>query len=639
MKISKVEIENFMAIGSAEIALADRGLMLIQGENLDDSSQNSNGAGKSTVVDALCWALYGNTAREESGDAVINTTAGKNCRVSVTIDDDGTVYEVIRHRKYTKKANSLELYQDGVDMTKGTDKLTQQAVDMVVGASYQVFRASVYAGQDSQIDLLKMTDKFLKQIVEEAAGIDRLQAGHELAKERRNEAKQAIDALERESFKHRMVLDESEFYISEAKRKVAEFEEQREDQKVNLARKIDKQKKDAGALVKKLKGFDVKSAQSEYEQIINKAVDEAWTERRKQLSDAVTELKDSVRLKTSELDALKSAMQKSKAIIQNANAIIGTVCDDCGRPFTADDVADQTKKARENVAENLPVARKLSETIKSEEAKLSEATQALEKHDASVTVTNDEKERRDALSAQIEEYKSGMTEAKSIKQKIADLSEQLEQITNADNPHKGEEDKVQARIDDAEKEIAAFKSKMEEAQRALEVAEGVVEVFGNTGVRAHILDTVTPYLNERTAEYLTQLSDGNIEALWSTLTTNAKGELREKFSISVESKTGGKKHGLLSGGEKRKVRLATNLALQDLVATRASKPIDLYIGDEIDDALDSSGLERLMNVLEERAKARGTVLVISHNELSDWINEVITVVKEDGYATFEDSAA
>ena len=54
MKFVNLIIENFGAIGSANIALGDQGLVLIQGENKDDSSAMSNGAGKSTVPDALC---------------------------------------------------------------------------------------------------------------------------------------------------------------------------------------------------------------------------------------------------------------------------------------------------------------------------------------------------------------------------------------------------------------------------------------------------------------------------------------------------------------------------------------------------------------------------------------------------------
>jgi DNA repair exonuclease SbcCD ATPase subunit len=149
-------------------------------------------------------------------------------------------------------------------------------------------------------------------------------------------------------------------------------------------------------------------------------------------------------------------------------------------------------------------------------------------------------------------------------------------------------------------------------------------------VRAHILDTVTPILNEQTSDYLGILADGNIHATWNTLAKTAKGELKEKFNIDVTNDKGAKSFAGLSGGEKRKARLAASMALQDMVATRATKPINLWIGDEIDHALDEAGLERLMSVLERKARERGTVLVISHNSLADWVDNIITVEKEGG---------
>jgi DNA repair exonuclease SbcCD ATPase subunit len=156
----------------------------------------------------------------------------------------------------------------------------------------------------------------------------------------------------------------------------------------------------------------------------------------------------------------------------------------------------------------------------------------------------------------------------------------------------------------------------------------VVKVFGPAGVRAQILDTVTPFLNARTADYLSVLSDGAMQAIWTTLTKSATGDLKEKFSIEVTHSKGADEFAGLSGGEKRKVRLACALALQDLVASRATQPIDLWIGDEVDDALDPSGLERLMTILERKARERGTVLVISHSDLRDWIDNVTTVTKQ-----------
>ena len=71
------------------------------------------------------------------------------------------------------------------------------------------------------------------------------------------------------------------------------------------------------------------------------------------------------------------------------------------------------------------------------------------------------------------------------------------------------------------------------------------------------------------------------------------------------------------------------------MASRATQPIDIWFGDEVDDALDGSGLERLMTILERKARERGTVIVISHNSLGDWIDNVTTVTKADGVSTVE----
>ena len=84
-------------------------------------------------------------------------------------------------------------------------------------------------------------------------------------------------------------------------------------------------------------------------------------------------------------------------------------------------------------------------------------------------------------------------------------------------------------------------------------------------------------------------------------------DVNQKVSIATNStlvcrrKVQAKSFQTLSGGEKRKVRIACSLALQDLVSNRASKNIDLFIGDEIDDALDTAGLERLMGILESKS--------------------------------------
>ena len=186
MKIKSLTLSNFLIIGEAKINLDNRGLLLVQGENEDDSSANSNGAGKSSIVDAISWCLFGETARGVSGDNVVNNTMGKDCCVSVIVQDGDKEYNISRYRRHSVRQNDLTVWswEEGslsVELSKGTTKLTQGLVDRIVGCSYEVFIAAVYSGQEMMPDLPAMTDKQLKMIVEEAAGIERLQAAHEVA--------------------------------------------------------------------------------------------------------------------------------------------------------------------------------------------------------------------------------------------------------------------------------------------------------------------------------------------------------------------------------------------------------------------------------------------------------------------------
>lgn len=640
MKFKTLSIENFMAVGKESLSLDNRGLILIQGENRDDTSQNSNGAGKSTIVDALCWALYGQTARGESGDSIVNRTAGKDCCVSITVEDGSDEYEIKRHRKYTKKKNVLEVIKNGKeDLTKGTDKLTQELVTQIMGCSYDVFRSSVYAGQDAQIDLPAMTDKFLKQVVEEAAGIDRLQNAHELAKQKLSDKTKAYDAIERERFAEEMTISESDFHLEQAEKKVKEAEEKREEEIKKFEFRIESKKKKAAVLIKEIKAVDHVALQAEYDTIVNRVADTSWQKKRELLRDKERSTGKALSDKQHELKSIKAELAKAKGKITNSESLIGEPCGECGKPYTAEDMKDVIAVAKKQIAEHLPKAKAMTVEVETLAKALQETIDELSAHESSVTVTDEEKARRDAIKAQLDSYQKSLADAKQIKRDIEDDINALEATKTAKNEHEDTLKTIKERVAKAKESMGTLQTKLDELTKGIRVAEGVVEVYSNTGVRAHILDTVTPYLNARTADYLSQLSDGNLEAIWTTLSSTSKGELREKFNIAVTSKTGGDKYNLLSGGEKRKVRLATNMALQDLVSSRASKPLDLYIGDEIDHALDVSGLERLMALLEAKAKTQGTVLVVSHNELSDWIRDSLTIVKEGGFSRFETSGA
>lgn len=638
MKFGLMEIDNFLVIGSAKVNLADRGLILIQGENDDDSSALSNGAGKSSLMDALCWCLTGTTARGVSGDEVVNNKVGKDTRVMVPIIEGSDTYEVVRHRKHKPHKNALHLAHidaAGVrtDLTKGTDKLTQEEVYKILGCGYEVFKSAIYAGQEQMPDLPAMTDKSLKMLIEEAAGTEILEQAYKEAGQRFQKASHARDSVNRDLETARDQLRAAEVMAVGLADDVKRWEDNQgkviTDAHVVVVDLLNKTRS-AKADLDKLDEPSVRASLAAEQARLDAVEAERITERK--LVEELSKAHSAVNTASIRLNQTEENIHHERRDIEKFNEKVGTPCPSCGKDFCEHDIEDARKLAEERV--NVLTLKRDERAIELEDARESHKTLAerLEKHRASMTDIS-------ATSARIEALNKLLHEIAGVKAGVARLAGQLKDAKNRLEEEKKREHPYAKQLERSEKEIerektliAELEKALEDADRKMEIANTVMKVFAPAGVRAHILDTVTPALNDQTAKYLGTLSDGNIAATWTTLVKNAKGELREKFSIEVAKASGSASFAGLSGGEKRKVRIACALALQDLVASRATKPIDLFIGDEIDQALDTNGLERLTAVLEEKARERGTVVVISHNDLKDWVSQILTVRNTGGIA-------
>jgi DNA repair exonuclease SbcCD ATPase subunit len=646
MEILKLRAVNFLTLGdSGDLLLKDRGLVLIQGVNKDDTSTESNGAGKSSIADALCWALFGATAREESGDSVINEKAKKGTYVSVVVQDGETIYDIRRHRKDKQFKNATTItrwnpaveYQNGAQgerIEKGTEKEIQLQINEIVGCNYDVFKSAIYAGQEDMPDLPKMTDKPLKMLIEKASGIERLESAYNIANRKHDEAKAAV-----ESVNTKMGLLENQIVnwkvsVAQLETQHAQFEAARPSVQQQF---LDQAAAAADALKKNFaayQGLNEAAAAKERDELQAILADHRkFTDQRDQLLKAEHAASRAYHARKGDFERARAQVLAAVEAVKNAPAAMEKPCTECGKPHTAEEkdefVAHQTKRAKE-----------LSVTagqIQTEVTELQNVAAAAGKELEEFTATIPDVSATSTRLAQVQQTLTACQQLKNVIQRQkADhdrLKEEGQKALVAVNPHQSAIDMGRENVGKCEQAIDKLKADAAERIKAAEVAASVAKVFSPGGVRAQILDTVTPFLNDRTSDYLSALSDGNISAVWSTLTTTTKGELREKFNIEVENATGAKSFGGLSGGEKRKVRLATMLALQDLVASRATKPLSLWVGDEIDDALDAAGLERLMTVLEQKAREKGTVLIISHESLSDWCDQIATVTKEGGQST------
>ncbi|RWB95645.1 MAG: hypothetical protein EOQ56_28260 [Mesorhizobium sp.] len=636
MRFTKLHIENFLAITAADINLADRGLVLIQGVNHEDSSADSNGAGKSSIADALCWVLYGTTARDVTGDDVINEKAGKGTLVQVDIEDGDDVWRVKRHRKHPKGKNSLvvlHLQKDGTinDLTKGTDKLTQPLVDKIVGASQDVFTSAVYAGQERMPDLPAMTDKNIKILVEEAAGVTLLEEAYKEARERLNAAKAVCDTINTmiENLRSRKQFICDQIVTTTTARDAWVLDRQTS---------IATMKAEIGPLIASVKRLDGEIATVDEASIVQRIADcdakiAAVSKDNQELTRLNRELAQAEARQNSvaaEINRLKDSYDRAKQELAGVQHKVGCPCDECGRPLTEAEMAAASAAAQKKIDD---CASKLRASKSTYEAAKSASGAALQQRDAfaaSMTDVSQTSAERASAQSELGKLHATISSREIHATKAKALGENLKKLAAAVNPHTAQLEELQAKEQVVQSENDDLLMKLKDAETVVAVADSVSKVFSPAGVRAHILDEVTPFLNQQTAKYLAIMSDGNIEANWTTLVKTGKGELREKFSIDVTNTNGGKIFKAQSGGEKRKVRISTALALQDLVATRATKPLELFIGDEIDDALDPAGLERLTQILEEKAQERGSVFIISHNNLRDWVSQIITVEKKDG---------
>ncbi|EAV9187427.1 exonuclease [Salmonella enterica] len=633
MKFLKLQVENFMALANADIELDQRGLVLIQGINSGDSSAASNGAGKSTLMNSLMWCLYGETAHGVKGDDVLSTGHEKNCRVMVTIEDEGKRYAIIRHRKHKEFKNRLIVRGEDGDMTKGKDTLTQEFVERLIGASKEVFMASIYASQEAMPDLPGMSDKNLKTIVEEAAGIDRLTKAYAIARERANAAAARMETTKTKMDACLSLVESSQNELESAKTSSAAWERDR-DKRLDVARAdlvgaevtLTEVEMELRSLPDQIRDTE-NAIDKEREKLASKEEHDAKLVK---VRGAITDIRASIRVTE---NIQKEAMQRARAFKMKAeevNTKVGEPCPTCGKAYCVEDLSTVKESFVEQARSEICQAQASVTSVAKYQEHLEKALKIESSLVAGTPDVSAIISRIEQLTKKLGTLRHREKEVVAVEAMVARARSEVNRITKETNPFLAVIKRHEESLAANKSNYGVLKTELKNIQEQALLLDKARQVYSPAGVRSHILTSVTPFLNIRTAEYLNILSDGNIIAEWSTMEATKKGEYRDKFNICVSKTGSSKSFHTLSGGEKRKVRIACSLALQDLVASRASKSIELFIGDEIDDALDTAGLERLMGILEAKARERGTVMIISHKEMKSWFRETITVEVKEG---------
>lgn len=685
MIFNSIHIQNFLSIQNITLPLNNCGLVLLNGKNLDNSSLNNNGAGKSSILEAIVFALYGRTLRGLKGDAVIHRLAGNNMHVILNItDDDGTPYQIARYRKHvTNKSKSL-LYRCGVDITPKSEADFDRYIANLLQADYSTFTASLLYSAES-FKFSTATDSEIKKTFDTMLGLDVLSKALELTRSQLKDTVKELTKLrnDKSECEHQLV-------------KLSDKEQQLQflQQKFDSDKKVKMRQLDESITVLQDKSQLLKDEHNSLQHQVVEAKDKLESAI-KQLDvkndelQQLDELKDELRKLESEHDELvlkKSTYKKS--IIANDHEIerlqksinaaqikidklekkkqdliqtIGQPCPTCGSPLTAekiesaqqqynddiqeiqDDIANiqisikttqedtdsqhkQIEKLDKQIEELLGTKQSLQHTLKA--CKLLESSR-----DELVKQVDQLKERYYHLQAQLQMKKMEITQNDDL---INQTQKNLKDSREAKNPYDELVMDVQLNILSTKEKVGHLiididvKSQLEECLKFWEMA------YSNQGIKSLILDDITPFLNRRVNRYLTKLAAGQIEAIFSTRTALKSGGESERFSLTITNQDGGEQYSSNSSGEKKRIDLAINLALQDLVASRSSKKINIAIFDEVFDALDENGIDSVISLLQELSQEKSTILVVTHNEhLKSYFNNCITIVKKNGFSYIE----
>lgn len=247
IKIKNLTVRNFMSVGNQTQAISfDKGqLTLVLGENLDlggDDSGARNGTGKTTIINGLSYAIYGNALTNIKKDNLVNKINSKGMLVTMSFEKDGATYHIERGRKPNVlkfSINGREQSVDDQDESQGDSRETQKAIEQVFGMSHDMFKHLVALNTYTE-PFLSMKAGEQRAIIEQLLGITQLSEKAEALKEAIRISKDNINSENTKIETIKISNDRIQQSIDALERKLRLWDEQKETALANLSKAIER---------------------------------------------------------------------------------------------------------------------------------------------------------------------------------------------------------------------------------------------------------------------------------------------------------------------------------------------------------------------------------------------------------------
>jgi len=579
IQIKNLTVRNFMSVGAATQGIDfDRSdLTLVLGENLDLGGDGSrNGTGKTTIINALSYALYGQALSNIRKDNLVNKTNGKNMLVSLDFSVNGQEYRIERGRK----PNVLRFYinnehKAAEDEAQGDSRETQDAIERVMNMSHDMFKHVLALNTYTEPFLsLKANDQ--RTIIEQLLGITLLSERADAIKELNRQTKDAIQA---EEFRIRAV--------QEANKRIEEqIESLRKRQRLWTA----KRDEDVGKLeqaIADLEHIDIDAEVQAHRDL------EAFHEKKKALDDATRYIRqidaDDVKLNKL-LDKLKTEI----------GALDAHRCHSCGQDLH-DDKQDELKQAKQALVQETALQLLANDTQRQEH------TDTIAKIGTLGTAPT---VFYDTLEQALNHRNTVETLRKDLTTRSADADPYEEQITDMQGQA------LQTVSYDALNELTRLQDHQDFLLKLLTSKDSFV--------RKKIIDQNLSYLNARLTHYLDRIGLPHTVKFQNDLTVSIE-ELGRELDFDN-----------LSRGERNRLILSMSWAFRDVWESLYS-PINLLFIDElIDNGLDTQGVENALALLKKMSRERHkSIWLVSHrDELAGRVENILKVIKENGFTSY-----
>jgi DNA repair exonuclease SbcCD ATPase subunit len=583
IKIKNLTVRNFMSVGNQTQAIDfDKGqLTLVLGENMDlggDDSGARNGTGKTTIINGLSYAIYGQALTNIKKDNLVNKINGKGMLCTVTFEKDGVEYHIERGRKPNLlrfSINGTEQQLEDLDESQGDSRETQKAIEEMMSMSHDMFKHLVALNTYTE-PFLSMKAADQRNIIEQLLGITLLSEKAENLKEQVRISKDAIQTENTRIETVKASNDRIQQSIDALERKQRLWDENQEKNLENI-----------------LKSIDVLSHIDSEQEILNHRALVAYNQKRKDINDLTSAIQRS-RLEQDRERKRCDKIEKEIASLENHQ------CHTCGQEFHDAKHEAVLATARKDLSDASVAFEDLGTVIMETEFALKELGE----------LGDCPKVQYDTLEEALNHKNTVISLEKELTIKTAETNPYFEQI----------EELKKTAVQEIDWESVNALVRVKEHQEFLYKLLTNKDSF----VRKRIIDQNLAFLNQRLTYYLDKIGLPHIV------------EFQNDLSVLITQLGQDLDFDNLSRGERNRLILSMSWAFRDVWENLYHSINLLFIDELVDSGMDSSGVESSIAVLKRMTRERDkNVFLISHrDDLTSRVNHVLKVIKENGFTSY-----